>query len=148
MSDPSPQEERGPGRVYGDERIEVRWEPRLCIHVKNCVHRLGAVFDPERRPWIDVTAAEADEIAETVLSCPTGALHFRRLDGGPQEEPIDQPTVVPRTDGPLFLRGQFRIEDSEGNLLREDTRLALCRCGASGNKPFCDGSHLRIGFKS
>jgi uncharacterized Fe-S cluster protein YjdI len=148
MSEPSPQKERGPARVYGDERIEVRWEPRLCIHVKHCVRRLGAVFDPERRPWIDVTAAEADEIAETVLSCPTGALHFRRIDGGPQEEPADPPTVVPRTDGPLFLRGQFRIEDAEGNLLREDTRLALCRCGASGNKPFCDGSHLRVGFKS
>lgn len=148
MSAPSPREERGPARVYGDDRIEVQWEPRLCIHAKNCVRRLGAVFDPERRPWIDVTGAEADEIADTVLSCPTGALHFRRLDGGRQEEPVDPPTVVPRTNGPLYLRGRFRIEDADGNLVREDTRLALCRCGSSGNKPFCDGSHLRVGFKS
>jgi uncharacterized Fe-S cluster protein YjdI/CDGSH-type Zn-finger protein len=148
VSEPSPKQERGPARTYADERIEVQWEPRLCIHARNCVRRLGAVFDAERRPWIDVTAAGADEIAETVLSCPTGALHFRRLDGGPQEEPEDPPTVVPRTNGPLFLRGHFRIEDAEGNVIREDTRLALCRCGASGNKPFCDGSHLRIGFES
>lgn len=148
MSEPSPRQERGPARTYADDRIEVEWEPRLCIHTRECVRRLGAVFDPERRPWIDVSAAEADEIAETILACPTGALHFRRLDGGPQEEPEDPPKVVPRTNGPLFLRGHFRIEDPDGNLLREDTRLALCRCGASGNKPFCDGSHLRIGFKS
>ena len=148
MSEPSPRQERGPAKTYADERIEVDWEPRLCIHTRECVRRLGAVFDPERRPWIDVSGAEADEIAETILACPTGALHFRRLDGGPQEEPEDPPKVVPRTNGPLFLRGRFRIEDPDGNLLREDTRLALCRCGASGNKPFCDGSHLRIGFKS
>lgn len=147
MSEASPQQERGPARVYGDERIEVQWEPRLCIHVKNCVRRLGGVFDPERRPWIDVSAAEADEIAETVLSCPTGALHFRRLDGGRQEEPADPPTVVPARNGPLFLRGRFRIEDADGGLVREDTRLALCRCGQSANKPFCDGSHRRVGFK-
>jgi uncharacterized Fe-S cluster protein YjdI len=148
MTEPSPHEQRGPAKIYGDERIEVQWEPRLCIHARNCVRRLGRVFDPERHPWIDVAAAEADEIAETVLSCPTGALHFRRLDGGAQEEPTDPPTVVPRTNGPLFLRGHFRIEDADGTLLREDTRLALCRCGASANKPFCDGSHLRVGFKS
>jgi uncharacterized Fe-S cluster protein YjdI len=137
VSEPSPHQERGPARVYGDERIEVQWEPRLCIHVRNCV----------RRPWIDVSAAEADEIAETVLSCPTGALHFRRLDGGGQEEPADPPTVVPATNGPLFLRGRFRIEDADGGLVRDDTRLALCRCGQSANKPFCDGSHRRVGFK-
>jgi uncharacterized Fe-S cluster protein YjdI len=147
MSTPSPREERGAARTYADERIEVHWEPKLCIHTRNCVRRLGRVFDPERRPWIDVSAAEAGEIAETVLTCPTGALHFRRLDGAAQEEPVDPPTVVPRTNGPLFLRGRIRIEGPDGELIREDTRVALCRCGASGNKPFCDGSHLRIGFQ-
>jgi uncharacterized Fe-S cluster protein YjdI len=146
VSVPSPLEERGAARVYADDRIEVHWEPRLCIHTRSCVERLRGVFDPERRPWIDVSAAGADEIAATVLTCPTGALHFRRLDGGAQEEAEVPPKVVPRTNGPLFLRGRFRIEDADGNLIREDTRLALCRCGASENKPFCDGTHRKIGF--
>jgi uncharacterized Fe-S cluster protein YjdI len=146
MSEVSPRRERGAARTYADDRIEVSWEPKLCIHTQNCMQRLRQVFDPERRPWIDVTAAEADEIAETVLTCPTGALHFRRLDGGPQEEATDPPTVVPRPNGPLFLRGKVTIEDAEGNVIREDTRLALCRCGGSANKPFCDGTHRRIGF--
>ena len=57
MSEPSPRQERGPARTYADDRIEVEWEPRLCIHTRECVRRLGAVFDPERRPWIDVSAA-------------------------------------------------------------------------------------------
>jgi len=77
---------RGPGRTYANEAIEVQWEPRLCIHTQNCVRGLGEVFDPEARPWVRIDAADAERIAATVVTCPTGALHFRRLDGGPQEE--------------------------------------------------------------
>jgi CDGSH-type Zn-finger protein len=55
-------------------------------------------------------------------------------------------SVVPVPKGPLFLRGRIQIRDAEERLIREDTRVALCRCGASENKPFCDGSHRRIGF--
>ena len=55
-------------------------------------------------------------------------------------------TIEPRRNGPLFLRGRLRIVDDNGATVHEDTRVALCRCGASGNKPFCDGSHRTIGF--
>ena len=147
MSEPSPESERGPGRFYANEAIEVQWEPKLCIHAKSCVRRLPLVFDSNRRPWIDVDGAEADAIADTVRTCPTGALHFRRLDGGAQEEPEPETTVDPRPDGPLFVRGRIRIVE-DGRLIRDDTRVALCRCGASENKPFCDGSHRRIGFRT
>ena len=137
---------RGEARVYGDDRIEVEWEPKLCIHAQACIRGLPEVFDAQSRPWIRVAAADADRIAETVAACPTGALHFRRLDGGPQEEAPAETVVVPRENGPLFLHGRLRIEDPDGKLIREDTRVALCRCGGSANKPFCDGTHRRIGF--
>ena len=148
MSEPSPELERGPRRIYANEAIEVQWEPKLCIHIRNCVRGLPQVFDPDARPWVAVDAADADRIAETVLTCPTGALHFRRLDGGPQERPTEPASVEPRPNGPLFVRGHVRIVDPDGRLIREDTRVALCRCGASENKPFCDGSHRRIGFQT
>ncbi len=148
MSEPSPELQRGPRRVYANDAIEVRWEPKLCIHVRNCVRGLPQVFDPDARPWVAVDAADADRVAEAVLTCPTGALQFRRLDGGAQEQALDPPSVEPRPNGPLFVRGRVRIVDADGRLIREDTRLALCRCGASENKPFCDGSHRRIGFRS
>jgi uncharacterized Fe-S cluster protein YjdI len=138
--------QRGPARVYAGNGIEVTWEPRLCIHTRNCVRSLGTVFDPERRPWIDPDAADAGRIAAAVLTCPTGALHFRRTDGGEQEQARPETSVTPVPNGPLLLRGRIRISDAEGRLIREDTRVALCRCGASANKPFCDGSHRRIGF--
>ena len=142
----TPETERGPRRTYANDAIEVHWEPRLCIHAQNCIRALGQVFDATKRPWVDVDAADADAIAAAVQRCPSGALHFRRTDGGAQEEAPDEPTVEPRPNGPLYVRGHIRIVDEAGGLIREDTRLALCRCGASGNKPFCDGSHRRIGF--
>ena len=138
--------QRGAARVYAGNGIEVHWEPRLCIHTRNCVRNLAAVFDPERRPWIDPDAADADSTAAAVSTCPTGALHYRRTDGGEQEQPATGTSVTPVSNGPLFLRGRIRISDADGRLIREDTRVALCRCGASANKPFCDGSHRRIAF--
>jgi CDGSH-type Zn-finger protein len=116
--------------------------------VRSCVRGLPQVFKPEARPWVAVDGADADAIAATVETCPTGALHYRRLDGGPQEQPPENTTVEPRPNGPLFVRGHVRIVDEDGQLIREDTRAALCRCGASENKPFCDGSHRRIGFRT
>jgi CDGSH-type Zn-finger protein/uncharacterized Fe-S cluster protein YjdI len=144
--EPSPLEQRGPRRVYANDALEVHWEPRFCIHTGNCVRRLGRVFDPSARPWIDVEGADPDAIAETILTCPTGALHFRRVDGGAQEEAAPETTVEPRPNGPLFVRGRLKIVDADDRVVRTDTRLALCRCGASRNKPFCDGSHRRVGF--
>jgi len=142
----TPPERRGPSRTYTGEAIEVHWEPRLCIHTQNCVRELPEVFKAEERPWIVVEGADADRIAATVEQCPTGALHYRRLDGGPQELGAEETTVEPRPNGPLFVRGRLRIVGDDGEVIREDTRVALCRCGGSSNKPFCDGTHRRNGF--
>jgi uncharacterized Fe-S cluster protein YjdI len=137
---------RGPTRTYASDAIEVHWEAGLCIHTQNCVHALPQVFRSAERPWIQLDGADAAAVAAAVERCPTGALHYRRLDGGPQEVVDDEVTVDPRPNGPLFLRGRVRIVDDDGQVVREDTRVALCRCGGSANKPFCDGTHRRIGF--
>lgn len=138
----------GVARTYRNDRIAVFWEPRLCIHVGHCFRGLPEVFQPMQRPWVRVDAATADRIADVVMTCPTGALHFERLDGGPQEVELDQTMIEARPNGPLFVRGRIRITAPSGEVLREDTRVALCRCGHSNNKPFCDGSHRRVGFRT
>lgn len=135
-------------REYRSGEIVVSWEPEYCIHVANCLQGLPQVFDVRERPWITIDAASAEEIADVVMSCPTGALHFRRLDGGEQESSPEQTSVQPRTNGPLFVRGKVRMVDAQGNVLREDTRVALCRCGQSSNKPYCDATHRAIGFRA
>lgn len=133
-------------RVYENDRVRVFWEPKYCIHTGRCFTASPSVFDPAARPWVDVNGAGADEIAATVQLCPTGALSFERLDAGPQEAPGDETLIEPRPDGPLFVRGRIVVRTKDG--LRATYRAALCRCGGSRNKPFCDNTHRLIGFKA
>ena len=135
-------------KTYEGDGIEVHWEPKLCIHVSNCIRAVPGVFKPDAHPWVNVEGASADEIAAAIESCPTGALSYVRTDGAPQETPESPTQVQPRPNGPLFVRGDIQIIDTEGNVTRTATRIALCRCGQSSNKPYCDLSHRAAGFKS
>jgi uncharacterized Fe-S cluster protein YjdI len=127
-------------REYATDRITVLWNAERCIHSANCVRSLGVVFDPRRRPWVDVDAAEPDAIAAAILRCPTGALHFVRHDDRPQEAPDVPTTLTPIRDGPLYVRGDIEVRDLAGNSVRHDTRVSLCRCGLARQMPFCDNS--------
>jgi uncharacterized Fe-S cluster protein YjdI len=99
------EERKRPGveRVYRNDQIAVSWEPKLCIHAGNCFRGPPEVFKPQSRPWVLVDAASADKIAEVVMTCPTGALHFERLDDGPQEPQPDVTTIDARPNGPLYI---------------------------------------------
>jgi CDGSH-type Zn-finger protein/uncharacterized Fe-S cluster protein YjdI len=131
-------------RRYEGEEIVITYDPGRCIHAEECVRGLRRVFDPERRRWIEPSAEAPGRIAEVVMRCPTGALHFERLDGGAEEPLPARNMVTVSADGPLYLRGELEIEAPEGVV--HETRAALCRCGASKAKPFCDGSHREAGF--
>lgn len=143
-------ERKNPGiaREYRTDAIAVYWEPEYCIHTARCLQGLPGVFDVRRRPWVTIDAAPADDVARVVATCPTGALSFKRLDGGAGELVPEDTVVEPWPDGPLFLRGRVRVAGATGDDAREATRVALCRCGHSGNKPFCDGTHREIGFRA
>jgi uncharacterized Fe-S cluster protein YjdI len=133
-------------KEYATEEIVVEWEPRLCYHSLNCVRSLPQVFDKEGRPWIKPDAASADEVEATVARCPSGALRSRRIGAAtPRRRPPLEVRASPQ--GPLLIRGGVRVLDSDGNVLYEGERAALCRCGGSKNKPFCDGTHKTNGFE-
>ncbi|MFE0131048.1 (4Fe-4S)-binding protein [Streptomyces sp. NPDC059037] len=100
------------GKPYRGDLITVTFDARRCLHAAECVRGLPQVFDTGRRPWISPDAAPADEVAEVVRRCPSGALQYRLADG--TTERPDVPTTVP------------------------ETRVMLCGCGASGNQPYCD----------
>jgi len=134
-------------RHYADEEIDITYDSLRCIHVAECLRGLPAVFNTARRPWILPTGAGADAIAAVIGKCPTGALHFTRRDGSVGEVPPENNTIVPTSGGPLYVRGRVQLRSADGTLIVEDVRLALCRCGQSHNKPFCDNSHRGSGFK-
>ena len=133
-------------RHYADDAIEITYDAHRCIHAEECIHGLPAVFDSGRRPWIVPSAASADEIANVIARCPSGALHFKRRDGGPSETPQLPTTIVPTPGGPLYVRGLVQLRSADGSSVSEEVRMALCRCGQSRNKPFCDNSHFSAGF--
>jgi uncharacterized Fe-S cluster protein YjdI len=137
-----------PARIYEGEGIAVAWFPERCIHSARCIAGLPDVFDPRRRPWVVPDGHTADEIAAVVQRCPTGALHFRRTDGGPEEAAPAETTITTLPDGPLYVHGDVTVAAEDRTVIRRDTRMALCRCGQSANKPFCDNSHRRIGFRA
>ena len=135
-------------RVYRGEAINVTYDIRRCIHAEECVHRLSEVFDMDKRPWIQPDQATPEQIAETISHCPTGALHYERLDGGPAEDTPVVNTIMLEEDGPVYISGNLVVQNVDGEQVYADTRIALCRCGVAENKPFCDNSHLKIDFKA
>lgn len=126
---------------YESEHLTVHFDGRRCIHAAECVHGLPAVFDPQQRPWVRPEGAEADAVAEVVTRCPTGALSYTRHDGAAAEATPTTNRVTIAADGPLFCRGDLEVKRSDGEVVVRDTRIGLCRCGLSRNKPFCDGAH-------
>ncbi len=133
---------------YESDSLSVTFDPNLCVHVARCLQGLPGVFDVSRRKWIDLEGGTTEEIVETVERCPSGALQYTRKGTDPGEEPADPPFAIGATNGPVYVRGNIKIQDAEGNIVAEGPRFALCRCGDSMNKPFCDNTHRATGFRT
>jgi len=137
-------------RIYTFEAdgIVVHWDYHRCIHYEACVRALPDVFSRNKRPWITPACGSVDDVAAACEACPTGALHYERRDTGSPEASPAKNTVTVSSDGPLYVKGDLRITDEHGETILKDTRVALCRCGHSRNKPLCDGSHEKAEFKA
>lgn len=141
--------------VAGD--VEVSFDPGLCFHAAECVRGLPQVFDTSAKPWIRPERAPAADLQRVVARCPSGALQFRRLETAQPTAPRAATlSVVPATtvtatvmpNGPVVLTGPVVVKDAAGQVVREADRVALCRCGGSATKPFCDGAHAKTGFRA
>ena len=133
-------------RAYSAPKVTVYYDRGRCLHFAECVRGLPQVFDVHKRPWIQPDSASAEEVAEVVRRCPSGALHYRLEEGPPEES--EQPTHVELvTDGPINLRGELSIEVPSGGRMQE-IRASLCRCGLTENEPFCDKACNRAGWSS
>jgi uncharacterized Fe-S cluster protein YjdI len=134
---------------YTNEDITVVWKPDACIHSALCWRGLLGVFDPRKRPWINMEGADTEAIIAQVEKCPSGALSwYRNNEGEVAVEDVDVETIVEVSpNGPLMVYGNIKVKDSEGNETVKHKVTAFCRCGGSSNKPYCDGTHNKIGFK-
>ncbi len=127
--------------VKGD--LTVIWKPDLCIHSAKCFHGLPSVFNPSSRPWVTPAGASQDEIITQVKKCPSGALSYElsSLSNETMENQNDITRITVSNKGPYLVKGKFVFVDKDGKEEIKEGNIALCRCGASSNKPFCDGTH-------
>ncbi len=105
---------------YSNGEVTVVWQNGKCIHSAICFKGLSSVFDPGKRPWINITGASTAQIIEQV------------------KKVLDK--------GPLLIYGTITVKDKDGNTSTKNKTTAFCRCGASANKPYCDGTHVKVNF--
>ncbi len=132
---------------YPGAKTDVHWDGRLCIHVGECGRATNELFVGGRQPWCQPDLVDSDDVAEVVSRCPTGALTYDRKDGGPEESVEAENVVSVMYNGPLYVRGDLEVDGAAADMSGVRFRAALCRCGKSKNKPFCDNSHEAAGFK-
>lgn len=137
--------DKKPVHTYEGDEVDVEWHQKLCIHIGECGRAEGDMFVGGRQPWCQPDLVQLADAVEVVERCPTGALSYARKDG--TTEVADAENVVHVAyNGPLFIRGDLEVDGTTEDMPGVKTRAALCRCGASANKPFCDNSHLKSGF--
>jgi uncharacterized Fe-S cluster protein YjdI len=129
-------------KEYSNDEITIYWDPKKCIHSRECVKCLPGVFDPHKTPWINLEGASSEEIMKAIDKCPSGALSYKVKDQAlmkTEEEPAAQ--IRAMKNGPLLVKGPCLLIDEDGTELTKGGPFALCRCDRSKNKPYCDGSH-------
>lgn len=123
-------------------KVIIRFQASKCVHSRNCVLGRPDVFVPNvKGEWIHPERAAPEEVAALAANCPSGAITYERLDGGANESPPLVNVIRIRENGPLAMHAPLTIGGIDAGF-----RATLCRCGASKNKPFCDGSHAPAGF--
>jgi CDGSH-type Zn-finger protein/uncharacterized Fe-S cluster protein YjdI len=122
--------------------LTLLYEGKKCIHARLCVTGGPSVFLANvKGPWIQPDSVPVESLVEIAHACPSGAIRYRRKDGKPDEVAPPVNLLVVREAGPYAVRAELRLAGKSGTY-----RATLCRCGASKNKPYCDGSHHEIGF--
>ena len=148
---PSAPAEAAPAQtiVDGVEHVEgkkltLQFDSKRCIHARFCVTGAPTVFLANvKGPWIHPDTVEVERLVEIAHACPSGAITYRRKDGVHDETAPPVNLIATREAGPYAVRGELRIDGRSGSF-----RATLCRCGASKNKPYCDGSHHEVGFSA
>lgn len=135
-------------KTYTNGEVTIVWQPAKCIHSAICVKGLPEVFNAKARPWITPEGATTERIIAQVKACPSGAISYQMNDAENKESESPVKTIVEALpNGPLLVYGTLLVKDRAGNETLKTKTTAFCRCGASANKPYCDGNHTAVGFK-
>ncbi len=132
--------------TYKGEEATIHHNRLLCSHAGECSKRLPSVFDPKRKPWIEPGNGTISDLEAVVQACPSGALRLSTGVDQPQHLVGDGAVVAVEKDGPYRV-ANIALEGVSWATGASNKKYVLCRCGQSGNKPFCDGSHHDAGWR-
>jgi CDGSH-type Zn-finger protein len=132
--------------TYRGKQITIFDNRAICSHAGYCSDGLKSVFRYSVEPWIDPDGAALAEVMATIDKCPSGALSYA-VDGAERKERERPPKVVVTDNGPYAVSGGIELMNVQFGDGASREHYTLCRCGASANKPFCDGSHWRVEFR-
>lgn len=141
-----PERTKDENRDYVGKAITIHDNRGLCAHAGVCTDRLSSVWRMGVKPWIDADGASPEAIIETIAACPSGALSYT-IDDVAHRDCDNPPAVHLAKNGPYAVTGGITLEGVEFGDGVSREHYTLCRCGASKNKPFCDGSHYDAGFE-
>ena len=130
---------------YTGQRITIHDNRGICAHAGICTDNLETVFRMGQEPWIDADGASAEDIIRVIETCPSGALSYS-IDNEEHRDLDREARIKVLKDGPYAVSGSIELIDQPRGEGASTEHYTLCRCGASKNKPFCDGSHWNVGF--
>ncbi len=134
-------------KEYTNGDLVVVWKPKSCIHSAVCVKTLPEVYKPNEKPWITPENASIEALKAQIDQCPSGALsYYTKGEQSKESEPVAVTKVEVTSGGPLLVSGDIEITGTDGQVVMKKRTTAFCRCGASQNKPFCDGAHKSVDF--
>lgn len=134
-------------KKYSNDELTIVWKPRMCIHAGACVKALPNVYNPKEKPWIKIENASTEELKAQIMKCPSGALSYYMNNADDKASETLETKVEILENGPLLIYGTLKVVDKNGNTETKNKTTAFCRCGQSHNKPYCDGTHVKVDFR-
>jgi len=140
-------EEKFETNEFKGKQITVLDNSGVCCHAGECVSGSPEVFfsRKEGKRISNPDNGDKENIVQTIRKCPSGALTYK-IDNELFDEYFSDEEIFISKDGPLHVRGGVDLDDGSKDELNSKKHYTLCRCGASNNKPFCDGIHKMINF--
>jgi uncharacterized Fe-S cluster protein YjdI len=136
---------------YTNGEVTVVWQPALCTHSCLCWQELPSVFNPGKRPWIDMQGSSTEKLIEQIKKCPSGALTYYINNNKDKimDEKKENPHVTADVihNGPVIVKSSLTVQQAGKEDIKIEKMAAFCRCSKSKKQPFCDGSHAQHPFE-
>ena len=133
---------------FKGKEITIMDNVGICCHAGECTKGAPEVFftHENKKRISHPDKGDKEKTINVIRKCPSGSLAYK-LSEKLYDQYFSEEEIFIAKDGPLHVRGGVALNGDSAKELVSKEHYALCRCGKSKNKPFCDGTHFKVGFK-